>query len=402
MKKAFIIVLIAILLICFSACDETSTNGEINNTTDGQEATEGTTLGTNDSANSTGGTTEDTVPKEDNTEKNPDSEEDKTDDNFVVEYVCPHSFLNFIPSENGWTPNVKIIKDATCETDGEKVQKCYLCSEEVVLTIPALGHETIIDKEIAPSCTQDGKSEGSHCSRCNEIFVEQEIIPALGGEHIIVIDEAVESTCTKTGLSEGTHCSRCGKIYVRQAEIPTKPHTTGDWIVDKEATCTENGKQHLECENCDYREEKITSVSHQYNVTEEKGKKTFSCNMCDRMIENVEDIIILFQKNDDETYTVEVSGGYGVINCDWIASEYSTSSILAGFSKKGTYSNTTQFTFSIDLYPSTSSGMAVVIDYNYIKIVATDELGQRAVYNFKLSNAELISSEHTIVDKTNS
>ncbi len=382
MKKSLIFLLLALLLLSFSACDETNVNGDTNNTTDGQESTEVTS------------------PETDGTERNPESEKDTPDNNLVTEYVCPHSFLGYISNEDGWTPNVKIIKNATCETDGEKTQKCSLCKEDVVSIIPALGHETVIEKAISPSCTQDGKTEGSYCSRCNKIFVEQEIIPALGGEHIIVIDEAVEATCTQTGLSEGKHCSRCGKIYVFQAEISTKPHTTGDWIVDKEATCTENGKRHLECKDCDYREEEITSVQHQYSVSEESGTKTFSCNICDRMIENIEDIIILFQNNEDGTYTVEVSGGYGVINCDWIASEYSTSSILTGFSKKGTYSNTTQFAFSIDLCPSTSSGMAVVIDYNYIKIVATDELGQRAVYNFKLSNAELISSEHTIVDKS--
>lgn len=399
MKKAFIIVLIAILLICFSACDETSTNGEINNTTDGQEATEGNTLGTNDSANSTGETTEDTVPKEDNTEKNPDSEEDKTDDNFVVEYVCPHSFLNFIPSENGWTSNVKIVKDATCETYGEKVQKCNLCSEEVVLTIPALGHETVIDMAISPTCIQDGKTEGSHCSRCNEVFVEQEAIPALGGGHVIVIDEAVEATCTETGLSEGKHCSRCGKIYVLQAIIPTKEHATGEWIVDKEPTCTENGKRHLECQDCDYREEELTSVPHQYSVNEENGKKTFSCDMCGRTIENVEDIIILLQKNDDGTYTIEVSGGYGNIKCKW--NTYEHGAIYSHVLRSGIHEANAPFSFDIKLSITTSDYGYVLNPGTHIKITATDELGQQAVYNFKLSNAELISSEHTIVDKSN-
>lgn len=389
MKKSLIFLLVALLLLCFSACDEANVNGETNNTTDGQESTEGTTPGTNNSANSTGETTEDTVSKEDNTEKNPDSEEDKTDDNFVVEYVCPHSFLTFIPSVNGWTPNVKIIKDATCETDGEKVQKCYLCSEEVVLTIPALGHETIIDKAIAPSCTQDGKSEGSHCSRCNEVFIEQETIPALGGEHVIVIDEAVEATCSKTGLSEGKHCSRCGKIYVLQAVIPTKSHVMGNLIVDKEPTCTEDGKQYKACENCDYREEYSILASHKYTVTEKDSIKTFSCNMCDRIVENVEDIIILFQPNEDGTYTVEVFGGYGEVDYFWIAWT-SMSTVNEGGAH---YTSTTPFSFHVAL-------PATVFTYQSITITATDELGQRAVYNFKLSNAELISSEHTIVDKS--
>lgn len=359
------------MLLCFSACDETNVNGETNNTTDGQESTEVTS------------------PETDGTERNPESEKDTPDNSLVTEYVCPHSFLDFIPSENGWTPNVKIIKDATCETDGEKVQKCYLCSKEVVLTIPALGHETVIDKGIAPSCTQDGKTEGSHCSRCNEVFAEQEVIPALGGEHIIVIDEAVEPTCSKTGLSEGKHCSRCGKIYVLQAVIPTKAHIMGDLIVDKEPTCTEDGKQYTACENCDYREEYSILASHKYTVTEKDSIKTFSCNMCDHIVENVEDIIILLQRNEDGTYTVEVSGGYGEVDYFWIAWT-SMSTVNEGGAH---YTSTTPFSFHVAL-------PATVFTYQSITITATDELGQRAVYNFKLSNAELISSEHTIVDKS--
>ena len=375
MKKSLIFLLVALLLLCFSACDETTATGEI-----GQETTEGTTPEANDTENNT--------------------EETTDHDKEPIIYECKHYFQKFITTSGGiftLESTEKTTKIATCKEAGEKVGTCVYCNKEIVSTIPALGHETVIDKAIPPSCTQDGKTEGSHCSRCNEVFVEQEVVPAIGGEHIIVIDEAVEPTCTQTGLSEGKHCSRCGKIYVIQAVIPTKAHVMGDWIVDKEPTCTEEGKQHKACENCDYREEKITSVSHQYHVTEEKGKKTFCCNMCDRMIENVEDIIILFQKNEDGTYTVEVSGGYGIINCEWIALEYNPSSMFIGSKKTGTYSDITQFAFNISLYYSSDTLVPVYGNYNYFEIAAIDELGQISRYMFNLPNAELISSEHTIL-----
>lgn len=389
MKKSLIFLLVALLLLCFSACDEANVNGETNNTTDGQESTEGTTPGTNDSANSTGGTTESSTNETEGTEKDSDSEKKPsvsipTIDPFVPPTTdpveCHHIFLNH---------NITITKPATCEEVGEKNGTCLYCHKEITSTIPALGHETVIDKGIAPSCTQDGKTEGSHCSRCNEVFAEQEVIPALGGEHIIVIDEAVEPTCSKTGLSEGKHCSRCGKIYVIQAVIPTKSHVMGDLIVDKEPTCTEDGKQYKACENCDYREEYSILASHKYTVTEKDSIKTFSCNMCDRIVENVEDIIILFQPNEDGTYTVEVSGGYGEVDYVWIAWTSMPTVNDGGWH----HTSITPFSFHLTL-PST------VFTYQSITITATDELGQRAVYNFKLPNAELISSEHTIVDKS--
>ena len=56
MKKSLIFLLLALLLLCFSACDEANVNGETNNTTDGQESTEETTPETNGTTNNTEGT----------------------------------------------------------------------------------------------------------------------------------------------------------------------------------------------------------------------------------------------------------------------------------------------------------------------------------------------------------
>ena len=42
--------------------------------------------------------------------------------------------------------------------------------------------------------------------------------------HYAVTDPAVEPTCTRTGLAEGSHCSGCGVVLVEQKEIPPIPH----------------------------------------------------------------------------------------------------------------------------------------------------------------------------------
>lgn len=54
-------------------------------------------------------------------------------------------------------------------------------------------HNEVIDVGKEPTCEEGGLSEGSHCSVCNEVIREQEIIPALGHT-------------TDAGL-----CDRCGK-----------------------------------------------------------------------------------------------------------------------------------------------------------------------------------------------
>ena len=43
-------------------------------------------------------------------------------------------------------------------------------------------------------------------------------------DHMSVVDAAVAATCEKTGLTEGSHCSVCNKVLVEQASIPKLNH----------------------------------------------------------------------------------------------------------------------------------------------------------------------------------
>ncbi|MBQ4121585.1 MAG: zinc ribbon domain-containing protein, partial [Clostridia bacterium] len=79
-------------------------------------------------------------------------------------------------------------------------------------------HTVVVTPATDPTCTAEGYTEGSHCSTCGKILLEQEIIPTLG--HKVVIDPAREPTYKDTGLTEGSHCSTCGEIFVAQIEIP--------------------------------------------------------------------------------------------------------------------------------------------------------------------------------------
>ena len=132
----------------------------------------------------------------------------------------------------------------TGKTEGSHCSVCntVLKAQEV---IPATGHTEVTDAAVAPTCTQTGLTEGSHCSVCNTVLKAQQVIPALG--HTEVTDAAVAPTCTESGKTEGKHCSVCNKILVMQEEIPADGHEWGEWFVTEAAKESESGKEMRVC-----------------------------------------------------------------------------------------------------------------------------------------------------------
>lgn len=81
-----------------------------------------------------------------------------------------------------------------------------------------------------PTCTEEGVKTYA-CSGCDE--TKTEMIPVTHNE---VIDDAVAPTCTETGLTEGSHCSICGTVLTAQVIVPTIEH---DYVNRVCASCGE-------------------------------------------------------------------------------------------------------------------------------------------------------------------
>ena len=100
-------------------------------------------------------------------------------------------------------------------------------------------HDIVIDKAVEATCTKTGLTEGSHCTRCNDKTVKQNVIPTKAHTEVTVTGKA--ATCTATGLTDGKKCSVCNAVIKAQQVVAAKGHTSVK-VPAVAPTCTTAGK----------------------------------------------------------------------------------------------------------------------------------------------------------------
>lgn len=220
-------------------------------------------------------------------------------------------------------------------SDENAAHRANLEAIEIKYTCASNGHTVVIDKAIDPTCTVNGRTEGSHCSVCNAVLVATQTISATGhsyGDWNTVLNPTCEvagkeertcSTCTtkeENNLSALGHewsdweefekpdcisagknirvCSRCTDEDYQN--VSAKGHQFGDWKTTQQSSCIAEGLQIRNCINCTYIEEQEVSViNHSYNASN-------ICSVCNML--KPSDGLLYELNEDGESYGVTSIG----------------------------------------------------------------------------------------------
>ena len=166
----------------------------------------------------------------------------------------------------------------TCTEDGTNVYVCTACGNSYEEDgDPALGHDMDDWEAVTPLCTET-LTLTRECQKEDCDYDEQKIILPAGHSYESVVEK--EATCTQNGIIIYT-CIRCDDSYTI---ITYAEHSYTSSVIP--ATCTKDGKVIYSCECGDSYEEVIPG-GHNYEsevtkkaTTEEEGEITYTCAIC--------------------------------------------------------------------------------------------------------------------------
>lgn len=175
------------------------------------------------------------------------------------------------------------VEASSCTESGHVFKECTVCGYTYETDeMKELGHQ-YAENVIEPTCTQQGYTVFT-CSRCGDSYTDK-YTDALG--HNPVVDKAVPETCTENGLTEGLHCSVCNEIIKAQERVRATGHIHDNGVVRSQPTCTVQGEKVFTCLKCtESYSEAIEPTGHSFvqTVTEptctSKGYKAFVCLKC--------------------------------------------------------------------------------------------------------------------------
>ena len=267
--------------------------------------------------------------------------------------VCSDSYAADETEALGHTYEAAVTAP-TCTEAGYTTYTCSVCGDSYVADeVAALGHTEKTIEGKAPTCTENGLTEGKVCTTCDKTLVSQNSILATGhvdenkdytcdvcGEDLCTDhnEEIIPSkapTCTETGLTEGKKCSICGDILLPQDEIAALGHSYEAAVTAP--TCTEAGYTTYTCSVCgdSYVADEVAALGHNYDAVVTApdclngGYTTYTCSVCGDSY--VADEVAALGHNYDSVVTAPdcSNGGYTTYTCSVCGDSYVADEVAA-------------------------------------------------------------------------
>lgn len=193
----------------------------------------------------------------------------------------------------------KVTKEPTCTAEGERTYTCS-CGRSYTEQIEKRQHTEVIDAALEASCTQAGKTQGSHCSVCGLVIKFQTEIPAAG--HTSILKNVEAADCSKTGYTGDTYCKNCGEKLSEGSVIEKTGHTWDDGKITKQPSASQPGVKTYLCSICGITRTEIIPATgeqqghihtYQAKVTKEpactaEGERTYTCSCGHSYTEKIE------------------------------------------------------------------------------------------------------------------
>lgn len=162
---------------------------------------------------------------------------------------------------------------------------------------------------VAPTCTENGWTEGKVCKDCGLVFALKQEVNKLGHAWPNDFETEKSATCTQMGV-EVKCCTRCSVELARQTISATGHESTH---MESTATCTEAGETREICDTCDevLSSTPTSAKGHSYlNSTivkeatcTEAGESVKECSVCHET--SVVTIPPFGHTEDDDGYCIE-------------------------------------------------------------------------------------------------
>lgn len=155
--------------------------------------------------------------------------------------------------------------------------------------VESIGSMAFWNSALKSGCYEGTREEWSAILQQAQTFISDTAMIHCKGDAV----EPKAATCTEDGWKEVGVCEVCGEHYsypTDENKLLATGHTwSEDYVVDKEATCTEAGEKSKHCTICDAKEDvqEIPALGHDFvsKVTKKAtctadGTLTYTCSRC--------------------------------------------------------------------------------------------------------------------------